>query len=141
MRIFDTVVLHCSATPEGRWHDADDLRDWHVNGNGWSDIGYHFVLLLDGTIEEGRPLRRQGAHVKGHNKNTVGVCYIGGVDEHGNPKDTMTPEQEMAFEQVVYCLREEYGDEIDIMGHRDYEGVSKACPSLDVREKFDYLIA
>ena len=139
MRHIDTIVLHCSATPEGRWHDAEDIRDWHVNGNGWSDIGYHFVITLDGDIEEGRPVERQGAHVRGHNATTIGVCYIGGCDEDMNPKDTMTEEQELAFEQLVCELRDEYGDELDIMGHGDFPGVRKACPSFDVRDKFDYL--
>lgn len=141
MRNLDTIVLHCSATPEDRWHDAEDIRDWHVDGRGWSDIGYHYVILLDGEIEEGRPISRQGAHVKGYNETTVGVCYIGGTDADGNAKDTMNEEQELAFEQIVFCLREEFGDHLDIMGHRDFPGVYKDCPCFDVREKFDYLIA
>ena len=67
------AILHCSATPAGRPHNAAEIRRWHVDGNGWSDIGYHYVILIDGTVEAGRPLWRKGAHTKGHN-NDIGIC-------------------------------------------------------------------
>ena len=137
-RQIDKVVLHCSATPEGRWHDAEDIRGWHVTGRGWSDIGYHFVILLDGTIEEGRPLHRPGAHVKGLNTNSIGICYIGGVNEYHDPKDTMTEEQEIAFEQLYCDLLDEYGDDITLHGHNEF--ANKACPSFDVADKFAHLM-
>ena len=139
-RDIEAIVLHCSATPEGRYYDTEDIRDWHVNGRGWSDVGYHFVVLLDGTIEEGRPIYRAGAHVKGHNHNTIGICYIGGVDDYHDPKDTLTDAQELAIETLVCELRDEYGDDIEFKGHRDFPGVRKACPCFDVHEKFDYLM-
>ncbi len=82
-RKIDEIVLHCSATREGQDISVETIRSWHVDGNGWSDIGYHAVIMLDGTLELGRPLERSGAHVKGHNRNTIGVCYIGGVEAHG----------------------------------------------------------
>jgi len=105
-----------------------------VDGNGWSDIGYHAVIMLDGTLELGRPLERSGAHVKGHNRNTIGVCYIGGVEADGKTaKDTMTPEQELAFRNYVTTMRAVLGP-LTISGHNQYS--SKACPSFDVREKF-----
>lgn len=110
-----------------------------MNGNGWSDIGYHFVVLLDGTVEEGRPLHRQGAHVSGHNKTTIGICYIGGMDEDMQyPKDTMTEAQEIAVEELVCELRDQFGDDVIFCGHNDFTD-RKACPSFRVSEKFDYL--
>lgn len=139
MRHIDEIILHCTATPEGRWHDVEDIRAWHVDGNGWSDVGYHFVVLLDGTIEEGRPVSRQGAHCRGKNKTTIGIAYVGGMDEDMQyPKDTLTDEQEMALEQLICELRDEYGDDLKLSGHNDYS--NKACPSFDVREKFSYLV-
>ena len=137
MRQLTEIILHCSATPEGRYHDAEDIRSWHVDGRGWSDIGYHFVVLLDGTVEEGRPIERAGAHVKGRNKTTIGVCYIGGLDDEMNPKNTLTEAQELAIEELVCDLRDEYGDHLTLSGHNEYS--NKACPCFDVSEVFGYL--
>ena len=71
MRNIDRIVLHCSATPEGKDYSVETIRDWHVNGRGWSDIGYHYVIRLDGSVELGRPIDKIGAHVKGHNKTIL----------------------------------------------------------------------
>lgn len=139
MRNINTIILHSSATPEGRHHDADDIRDWHVEGNGWSDIGYHFVIQIDGTVEAGRPLEVQGAHTRGYNANSVGVCYIGGTDEYGSPKDTMTTAQAISVEALVCELREIYGDDVAFKGHNEFNAL-KACPCFDVEFKFDYLM-
>lgn len=133
MRNLNRIILHCSATREGKDFSADTIRDWHVKGNGWSDIGYHWVIRLDGSIEVGRPLEKSGAHTKGHNKDSVGVCYIGGLDENGKPKDTMNPEQEKAWRMIVLSLRTLYGD-LTIHGHNEFS--AKACPSFIVKEKF-----
>lgn len=133
-RRIDEIVLHCSATREGQDISVETIRSWHVDGNGWSDIGYHAVIMLDGTVELGRPLRRSGAHVKGHNSTTIGVCYIGGVEADGKTaKDTMTPAQEQAFRNYVTTMRSVLGP-LTISGHNQYS--TKACPSFDVREKF-----
>jgi len=134
MRDLNRIILHCSATKEGQDFSAATIRGWHVNGRGWSDIGYHWVIRLDGSIEVGRPLDRSGAHTKGHNKDSVGVCYIGGLDEDGKPKDTMNPEQEKAWRMIVLSLRTLYGNHITIHGHNEF--ASKACPSFIVKEKF-----
>jgi len=137
MRTINEIILHCSATKEGKHFDAEDIRVWHVNGNGWSDIGYHFVILLDGTIEHGRPVEKVGAHVKGRNRNSIGVCYIGGLDEDGKPKDTMTKEQEASFLDVVHSLRLVLGGNISVSGHNEY--ANKACPSFVLCKKFPNL--
>ena len=134
MRDLNRIILHCSATREGKDFSADTIRGWHVNGRGWSDIGYHWVIRLDGSIEVGRPLEKSGAHTKGHNKDSVGVCYIGGCDADGKPKDTMNPEQEKAWRMIVLSLRTLYGDHITIHGHNEF--ANKACPSFTVKEKF-----
>ena len=133
MRDLNRIILHCSATKEGKDFSVDTIRDWHVNGRGWSDIGYHWVIRLDGSIEVGRPLEKSGANTKGHNKDSVGVCYIGGCDADGKPKDTMNPEQEKAWRMIVLSLRTLYGD-LTIHGHNEF--ASKACPSFIVKEKF-----
>jgi len=133
MRELNRIMLHCSATKEGKDYSVETIRDWHVKGRGWSDIGYHWVIRLDGSIEVGRPLEKSGAHTKGHNKDSVGVCYIGGCDADGKPKDTMNPEQEKAWRMIVLSLRTLYGD-LTIHGHNEF--AKKACPSFIVKEKF-----
>ena len=133
MRELNRIILHCSATREGKDFSVDTIRDWHVKGRGWSDIGYHWVIRLDGSIEVGRPLEKSGAHTKGHNKDSVGVCYIGGCDADGKPKDTMNEEQEKAWRMIVLSLRTLYGD-LTIHGHNEF--ANKACPSFIVKEKF-----
>ena len=133
MRDLKRIILHCAATREGQDFSVDTIREWHVNGRGWSDIGYHWVIRLDGSIEVGRPLEKSGAHTKGHNKDSVGVCYIGGCDADGKPKDTMNPEQEKAWRMIVLSLRTLYGD-LTIHGHNEF--ANKACPSFIVKEKF-----
>ena len=133
MRDINRIVLHCSATVEGKEYSVDTIRKWHT-AKGWSDIGYHYVISLDGCIAIGRPVDKQGAHVRGHNKDTIGICYIGGVDADIKPKDTMTPEQEDAFRQLVASIRTLFGEDITIHGHNEFS--SKACPSFVVKEKF-----
>lgn len=137
MRHIDEIILHCSATPEGRDVSLDDIRRWHVDERGWSDVGYHFVITLDGMVHVGRPMDIAGAHVKGRNANTIGICYIGGMDEDMVPKDTLLPKQEDSMRKVIAALRLLFGD-LELSGHNEYS--SKACPSFNVKEKFADLI-
>lgn len=130
MRKITKIILHCSATPEGKDYTVAQIRDWHVRGNGWNDIGYHFVIYRDGTIHKGRPVEQAGAHTKGHNANSIGVCYIGGCAADGNtPKDTRTPEQNRALHELVAQLQQQYpGATV----HCHNEFANKACPSFKI---------
>jgi len=138
MRELNRIILHCSATKEGREYSVETIRKWHTDpkpkGRGWSDIGYHYVIHLDGSVSQGRPLDRSGAHTKGHNADTVGICYIGGIDKEGKPNDTMTPEQNKAFRMLVLSLRTLFDADMTIHGHNEFS--AKACPSFIVKEKF-----
>jgi N-acetylmuramoyl-L-alanine amidase len=82
MRNIEKIIVHCAATREGQHIKTDTIRNWHLK-RGWSDIGYHYVIELDGTIGIGRPIERSGAHTKGLNSNSIGVCYVGGVETDG----------------------------------------------------------
>lgn len=131
MRNITSIAIHCSATREGQPFSAADIDKWH-KGQGWAGIGYHFVIKLDGTRETGRPLDRAGSHVAGHNSNSIGICYIGGVAADGKtPKDTRTPAQKAEMAKLVGELKARFPS-AKVQGHRDYPGVSKACPSFDV---------
>ena len=134
MREINRIILHCSATREGEDISTETIRDWHVNKRGWSDIGYHFVVLLDGTIEAGRPLDRVGAHTKGHNKDSIGICIVGGVDADNNPKDTMDGCQEAAVKELIYSLRMVWDKHLTLHGHNEFS--NKACPSFKVKDRF-----
>lgn len=131
------VVLHCTDTPWGREVDIKEVRAWHTRGNGWQDVGYHYLIKLDGTLQVGRALNCIGAHVKGHNARTIGVAYVGGRDRKGEAADTMTCEQEETFEHLFFALQLTLGRGLELTGHNDHS--SKACPGFKVREKWPNL--
>ena len=105
MRDISEIIVHCSATSRGRDVDTKEIRRWHTEDNGWSDIGYHFVIELDGDIGVGRPQEKSGAHCKGKNSTSIGVCYVGGVAENGTAEDTRTDEQKVSLETLLGLLK------------------------------------
>ena len=134
MRQIDKIIIHCSATREGENYTVDTIRSWHVDGRGWSDIGYHFYIDLYGEIHKGRDIARIGAHCKGQNRNSIGLCYCGGVEADGKtPKDTRTDEQKDALLAVLRTLKAMYPEAI-IHSHNDY--ANKACPSFDATNEY-----
>lgn len=147
MRTIKHIVVHCSATQEGVFVSAATIDRWH-KARGWKGIGYHYVILLDGSIEVGRPLEQRGAHVKGFNNHSIGICYVGGVDKQLAPKDTRTEAQKLA----LYCLLENLKEQFpsaEILGHRDFSkdlngnGIiepfefMKVCPSFDAKKEYE----
>lgn len=130
MRPVDTIIIHCTATPPGRDVRAEDIRRWH-RARGWKDIGYHWVVCLDGTVERGRDEADPGAHCRGHNARSIGVCYAGGVAADGRtPADTRTEAQKASLRALAGRLRSRY-PAARVVGHRDLDP-RKACPSFDV---------
>lgn len=127
------VIVHCSATPAGRDVTAADIRRWHKEERGFADIGYHFVVRLDGRVECGRRLSVAGAHCRGHNRRSVGVCYVGGIGSDGRPADTRTPAQRQALLGLLTALRRRFPS-ASIHGHRDF--AAKACPSFDATAEY-----
>lgn len=137
MREIRKVIVHCSATREGQDISAATIDSWHKK-RGWSGIGYHFVIGLDGFIEYGRPVEKIGAHTKGYNKSSIGVCYIGGVEKDGKtPKDTRTCEQKQSLKLLLKTLLLLHPGAL-IHGHRDFS--AKACPSFDATDEYKYLV-
>ena len=134
MRQIYELVVHCSATTEGRDYTVDDITRWH-KARGFDTIGYHYVVYRNGEVHVGSPEYVQGAHVRGHNRNSIGICYIGGCAEDGKtPKDTRTPEQKEALTKLLRGLRKKY-PEAKIFGHRDFDK-NKACPSFDAKSEY-----
>ena len=137
MRAINKIILHCSATPGGRHTTVEDIRLWHKQ-RGFRDIGYHYVIYLDGTIHYGRPIERIGAHVFGLNKNSIGVVYVGGIDAMSfKPKDTRTPEQKEALDCLINELMGNYSG-ATLHGHNQF--ANKACPSFDVQKEYKHII-
>lgn len=149
----DAIVIHCTASKAGQDIRAADIDKQHQE-RGFAMIGYNYVIDLDGTVEIGRPLTRYGAHCNtpglsgmSYNKHSIGIVYVGGLDENGNPADTRTPEQKMALANLVYRLIDEYPI-IEVIGHRDASpdknknGIIeqnewiKQCPCFSVRDEF-----
>ena len=136
MRKIDEVIIHCSATREGQDISVDTVRQWHLD-KGWADIGYHFFIDIKGEVHIGRDIEEQGAHTFGHNHNSIGVCYAGGVEKDGKtPKDTRTEEQENSLVNLLTSLKERFKD-VKIHGHRDFS--NKACPSFDATTEYKWI--
>lgn len=149
----DTIIIHCSATKEGQDLRAVDIDRMH-RAQGWKMIGYNYVIDLDGTIEEGRPLTMDGAHCNSkddrggtYNKHSIGICYVGGLDNKDQAKDTRTSEQKAALIKLLNELCAKYPI-VELLGHRDtspdlnedgiiepFEWI-KFCPCFDVREEY-----
>lgn len=134
MRKVNKIVVHSSASPEGREDTVEDVTRWHL-ARGFKDIGYHYIIELDGIVFQGRPLSKQGAHVKGHNTDTIGICYIGGTDNtrQKNPKDTRTDAQKRSLRKLLSDLKQMFPN-AEIVGHRDL--AATACPSFDAKNEY-----
>ena len=131
MRLVNKIIVHCADTPKGAYFDIEDIRKWHVQENGWIEVGYHYVILLDGSIQIGRSLDTIGAHCYGHNKLSVGVCYIG-----GKGGDTRTKAQKESLKTLLKTLKNIYPI-ATIHGHRDFS--DKDCPSFDATKEYKNL--
>jgi N-acetylmuramoyl-L-alanine amidase len=130
-RPINEIILHCTATPEGRPVRVAQIRAWHL-ARGWNDIGYHYVIGIDGEIWRGRPLKLVGAHVAGHNVGTIGIAYVGGDDKDTlQPKDTRNKAQLASLDLLCRELIRVIPTIERITGHNDYDK-GKACPSFKV---------
>lgn len=132
-RYINEIIVHCSATPEDKDFTVTDIKKWHL-ARGFSDIGYHYIIYRDGSINKGRDESKIGAHCTGHNSNSIGVCYIGGVAKDGKtPKDTRTGTQKESMLKLLKELKARY-PKATIHGHREY--ANKACPSFDAKKEY-----
>jgi N-acetylmuramoyl-L-alanine amidase len=134
MRAIHKIIIHCTATREGDDISVDTIRRWHL-ARGWSDIGYHYVIDIKGSINAGRPIELMGSHTRGFNKGSIGIAYVGGVEADGKtPKDTRTKAQKDSIIRLVKKLKGCYPD-VTIHGHNEFS--NKACPSYNVQNEKD----
>lgn len=126
MRKINKIILHCSATQEDKNFTVEDIDKWHKK-NGWDCCGYHYVIHLDGSVHLGRPIEKSGAHCFGQNQDSIGICYIGGLDKNNKAKDTRTRDQKIGLLKLVKTLLNKYGLSINnVYCHRDF--AKKECP-------------
>jgi N-acetylmuramoyl-L-alanine amidase len=134
MREINKIIVHCSATREEENFEVAEIRKWHL-ARGFNDIGYHFYIDLYGEIHKGRDIDKIGAHCKGHNRNSIGICYCGGVEADGKtPKDTRNTEQRRALVAVLRTLKAMYPNAV-IHSHSDF--ANKACPSFNATLEYE----
>lgn len=139
MRPINGIIVHCTATRAEWWagkrtsEKVAEIRRWHVQDRGWSDIGYHFLIDRDGTVAKGRPIERIGAHTRGNNTGTVGIALLGGhgSDAHDLFSENFTQAQDDALRGLIAKLKTSYG-ELRVSGHNDY--AAKACPGFRAGE-------
>ena len=148
MRKINYIVVHCSATREGCTLTSEALEAEHRR-RGFRTTGYHYYIRRDGTVLGTRSLELPGAHCRGHNKYSIGICYEGGLDENGKAADTRTPRQKEALHHLVKELLQRY-PEAKVVGHRDlspdtnYNGIVdpweriKECPCFEVSDEFPF---
>lgn len=128
-RSISKIILHCTATPEGKDYTVEQIRQCHL-ARGFSDIGYHFLIYRNGSVHRGRPIEQIGAHCYGQNACSIGISYVGGCASDGKtPKDTRTPEQTIALLKLVSDLLNQFPG-ATLHGH--YEFANKACPSFKI---------
>lgn len=130
MRSINEIILHCSANGPTSTIGAKEIRDYHVNVRKWKDIGYHYVIKRDGTLEAGRPLEQAGAHATNHNQHSIGICLVGGVKKDGvTPEDNFTEAQFARLASLLRELRTKF-PMASIHGHNEF--ANKACPVFSV---------
>ena len=127
----DYIVIHCAATKASMDIGLKEIRKWHVQDNGWRDVGYHYIIRRNGEVELGRSNRDTGAHAAGYNHKSVSVCMVGGMAEDNSAENNFTPHQWVALIMEIKKLSETYPD-AKIIGHNEIS--EKECPSFDVQQ-------
>lgn len=130
MRFINKIIVHCSATRKSQDIGVKEIALVHKK-NGWNEIGYHFVIRRNGEIEEGRSLEKIGAHCKGQNKNSIGICLVGGLNEQLKPENNFTSAQFTSLRMLIQNLKIQF-QEITIHGHREF--AAKDCPCFEVKD-------
>jgi N-acetylmuramoyl-L-alanine amidase len=136
MRKIDRIIVHCTATPEGRPHIPADVARWHLE-KGYAEIGYHFLIGLKGETWIGRNLEKPGAHAQGFNLNSIGVCYVGGMTaDMKQPKDTRTSEQKTSLLILLKNLKIRFPN-AEIIGHCNV--AKRDCPCFNAITEYKEL--
>lgn len=139
MRKINEIIVHCTGTRPDSSTTVEVVRKYHIQHNGWRDIGYHFLIYTDGTVHKGRPISQVGAHCSGHNTNTIGICYVGGKSVLNAAVDTRTPAQKQALRNLIATLKAVYPSINKVSSHHDYNK-AKPCPCFDATSEYMQLV-
>tara|TARA_Y100001937_G_scaffold17204_1_gene23744 strand:- start:418 stop:834 length:417 start_codon:yes stop_codon:yes gene_type:complete len=127
----ESIVIHCSATKSSMDIGLVEIRKWHVEDNGWRDVGYHYIIRRNGEVELGRRHDDTGAHAAGYNHKTIGVCMVGGMADDNSAENNFTDKQWTSVSDLIKQIKVNYPD-VNVIGHNEIS--SKECPSFDVQK-------
>jgi len=130
----DSIIIHCAATKASMDIGYDEIRKWHVEDNGWDDVGYHFIIRRNGKLEKARPEGYSGAHAPSHNSRSIGICLVGGMADDGGPENNFTLEQFLTLKDLVNMIMDKYSDITEVLGHCDVQENKPNCPGFNVKE-------
>jgi N-acetyl-anhydromuramyl-L-alanine amidase AmpD len=130
----DSIIIHCAATKASMDIGYKEIRKWHVEDNGWDDVGYHFIIRRNGQLEKARPEGYSGAHAPSHNSRSIGICLVGGMAEDGSAENNFTLEQFLTLKDLVNMIMDKYSDITEVLGHCDVQENKPNCPGFNVKE-------
>ena len=130
----DSIIIHCAATKASMDIGYKEIRKWHVEDNGWDDVGYHFIIRRNGQLEKGRPEGYSGAHAPSYNGRSIGICLVGGMAEDGSAENNFTLEQFLTLKDLVNMVMDKYSDITEVLGHCDVQDNKPNCPGFNVKE-------
>jgi|TARA_R100000030_G_scaffold82783_1_gene65653 N-acetyl-anhydromuramyl-L-alanine amidase AmpD len=130
----DSIIIHCAATKPSMDIGYKEIREWHVDQNGWDDVGYHFIIRRNGQLEKARPEGYSGAHAPSHNGRSIGICLVGGMAEDGSAENNFTLEQFLTLKDLVNMVMDKYSDITEVLGHCDVQDNKPNCPGFNVKE-------
>ncbi|MDO4216156.1 MAG: N-acetylmuramoyl-L-alanine amidase [Bacteroidales bacterium] len=136
MREIRLIIVHCSAVKPSQTSSLRQIDEWH-RAQGFHSCGYHYIVRRDGTVEKGRDETVVGSHCQGFNAQSIGICYEGGLDENGTPKDTRTPQQKTTLLTLIKELKTRY-PHAQVKGHHDFNP-HKACPCFPAATEYGKL--
>ena len=130
----DSIIIHCAATKKSMDIGYKEIREWHVDQNGWDDVGYHYIIRRNGKLEKARPEGYSGAHAPSHNSRSIGICLVGGMADDGGPENNFTLEQFLTLKDLVNMVMNKYSDITEVLGHCDVQDNKPNCPGFDVKQ-------
>ena len=130
----ELIVIHCAATKTAMDIGATEIKKWHVDDNGWDDIGYHYIIKRGGLVEVGRPEAFQGAHAPAVNSKSIAICLIGGMSEDGDAENNFTIEQFLSLKDLLKRLLMTNSNIQEIVGHCDIQDNKPNCPGFNLKE-------
>jgi len=130
----EMIVVHCAATKPSMDIGRPEIRKWHVEDNGWDDVGYHYIIKRDGTVEVARAEAFQGAHAPAVNSKSIAICLVGGMAEDGDAENNFTLEQFLSLKDLIKKIKMTNPNIVEVVGHCDVQENKPNCPGFNLKE-------